>query len=239
MKAMILAAGLGTRLQELTQYMPKALVKVDGITLLERAILKLKQAGVDEIVINAHHFAHQIVDFVSQHDFGVNIHISLEEDMLLDTGGGLKRAMSFFDKMPFFVHNVDIISDIDLQKMFHFHCRQKALATLAIRNRPMQRYLLFDDNFQLCGTGNLKTNRNSPIPTIPTNALLHRFGFSGIQVVSPELCSFMPAKDVFSIIDVYLSAAAQSQKIIGFLHNEGSWADMGKVEDVVCFNKKC
>ena len=232
MKAMILSAGLGTRLKELTQHTPKALVKVGGITLLERAILKLKQAEVDEIVVNAHHFADQIVDFVSQHNFGVNIHISLEKDKLLDTGGGLKRAMPFFDNEPFFVYNVDIISDIDLQKMYHFHCRQKALATLAIRNREMQRYLLFDDNFQLCGMGNTKTNYKSIFPNIPENTTLHQFGFSGIHVISPEIASFMPTKDVFSIIEIYLFAA-QSQTVIGFLHNEGGWADMGRIEDVI------
>ena len=231
MKAMIFAAGLGTRLKELTQYTPKALVKIRGITLLEHTILKLKQAGVVEIVINAHHFANQIVDFVLQHDFGLNIHISLEKDMLLDTGGGLKRAIHFFDYEPFIVHNVDIISDIDLQKMLRFHCKQKAMATLAIRNRETQRYLLFDENFQLCGKENCKTNEKNLVLTVPKNAHLQRFAFSGIQVISPEIVSFFPKKDIFSIMEVYLSAA-QSQKIIGFLHNEGSWADMGKIENV-------
>ncbi|MCL2131524.1 MAG: nucleotidyltransferase family protein [Lentimicrobiaceae bacterium] len=231
MKAMIFAAGLGTRLKELTQHTPKALVKVGGITLLERTILKLKQAGVSGIIINTHHFAEQIADFVSQRNFGLNICISWEKDMLLDTGGGLKRAMPFFDKEPFIVHNVDIISDIDLQKMFSFHCRQKALATLAVRNRETQRYLLFDDNLQLCGRENTKTNEKTLIPTIPQNIHLQRFAFSGIQVVSPEIASFMPKKDVFPITELYL-AAAQSQHIIGFPHNNDLWADMGKIEDI-------
>jgi len=231
MRAMIFAAGLGTRLKELTQQTPKALVKVDGITLLERTILKLKQAGVDEIVINAHHFAEQIVDFVSQRNLGVNIHISLEKN-LLDTGGGLKQAAPFFDDgEPFIIHNVDVISDIDLLEIYHFHCRQKAMATLAVRNRHTQRYLLFDDNFQLCGRENTKTNEKNIISNIPENIPLQRFAFSGIQILSPEIFSFMPMKDVFPIIELYLSAA-QSQKIIGFLHNEGNWADMGKIESL-------
>ena len=231
MKSIIFAAGLGTRLKELTQHTPKALVKVGGATLLERAILKLKQAGVDEIIVNAHHFAKQIVDFVSKQDFGLPIRISLEKDKLLDTGGGLKHAMYFFDNEPFFAYNVDIISDIDLAKMYRFHCRENATATLAVRNRETQRYLLFNENFQLCGKENLKTTEKELIPNISENAHLQRFAFSGIHVISPKIFSFMPAKDVFSVTELYLSAA-QSQKIIGFLHNEGSWADMGKREAI-------
>ena len=231
MKAIIFAAGLGTRLKELTQHTPKALVKIDGITLLERAILKLKQAGVDEIIVNAHHFADQIVTFTAQNDFGLPVRISLEEDQLFDTGGGLKRAMWFFDNEPFIAYNVDIISDIDLQKMYCFHCRQKAMATLAIRNRETQRYLLFNNDMQLCGKENSKTNEQNFILGWQNSMHLQRFAFSGIHVISPEIVDFMPAKDVFSIMELYLSAA-QSQKIIGFQHNEGSWADMGKRECV-------
>jgi len=231
MKAIIFAAGLGTRLKELTQHTPKALVKVDGVSLLERAILKLKQAGVDELIVNAHHFAEQIINFVSQHDFGVPVHISLEKDKLLDTGGGLKHAMYFFDNEPFIAYNVDIISNIDLQGMYRFHCEQKAVATLAVRNRETQRYLLFNENLQLCGKENIITNEKTLIPNLPKNTHLQRLAFSGIHIISPELFSFMPAKDVFSITELYLSAA-QSQKIIGFLHNESSWADMGKMESI-------
>jgi len=232
MKAIIFAAGLGTRLGELTQHMPKALVKAGGVTLLERAVWKLKQAGVEELIVNAHHFADQMVDFISQHDFGLPIRISLEKDRLLDTGGGLKHAMHFFGNEPFFAYNVDIISDIDLQKMYRFHCGQKATATLAVRNRETQRYLLFDENFQLCGKENIATNEKNLIPNISQNTYLQRFAFSGIHVISSEIFLFMPAKEVFSITELYLSAA-QSQKIIGFLHNEGRWADMGKVEAVL------
>ena len=234
MKAMIFAAGLGTRLKELTQHTPKALVKVGGITLLERSILKLKQAGVDDIIINAHHFADQIIQFVSQNDFGVTIRISLEKDKLLDTGGGLKYAMYLFDNKPFIAYNVDVISDINLQKMVHHHGRENAMATLAIRHRQTQRYLLFDEHFQLCGKENLKTDEKNLIPNRSKNIHLQRFAFSGIHIISPEIFSFMPQHDVFSITELYL-AVAQSQKIIGYLHNDGSWADMGKIEDVVNF----
>ena len=235
MKAMIFAAGLGTRLKELTQHTPKALVKVGKITLLERTILKLKQAGVNELVINAHHFADQIVRFVSQRHFGMKIHISLE-DTLLDTGGGLKHAAHFFDNLPFIVHNVDVISDIDLEKMYYFHCNRNVIATLAIRNRETQRYFLFNHRLQFCGKENLITNERTLIPNLPKNALLQPFAFSGIHVVSPEIFAFMPSKDVFSITELYLSIAS-SQKIIGFLHNNGSWADMGKTEDIMNFEQ--
>ena len=223
MKSLIFAAGLGTRLKELTQHTPKALVKVGGITLLERAVLKLKQAGVNEIIINAHHFAEQIISFVSQHDFGVKIHISLEKETLLDTGGGLKHAAHFFDKSPFIIYNVDVISDIDLQKMYNFHCGQHAMATLAVRNRETQRPLFFDENLQLCGT---------------EKSHLQRLAFSGIHVVSPEIFAVMPEKEVFSITEFYRSVAP-SQKIIGYLHNEDFWADMGKMEDVMNFTACC
>ena len=233
MKALIFAAGLGTRLKELTQHTPKALVKVDGITLLERAILTLKQAGVTEIIVNAHHFAEQIVDFIAQNNFDMPIHISLEKDQLLDTGGGLKHAMPFFDNEPFIAYNVDIISDIDLQKLYHFHCEQKAMATLAIRNRETQRYLLFNNDMQLCGKENLKTNEKTLIPELSEKAHLQRYAFSGIHVISPPIISYMPNRDVFPIMEVYLSAA-QSNSVLGFLHNEDSWADMGKREDFVC-----
>jgi NDP-sugar pyrophosphorylase family protein len=233
MKALIFAAGLGTRLKELTQHTPKALVEVGGITLLERAVLKLQQAGVNKIVINAHHFAEQIVNFVSQRNFDADIRISLE-NTLLDTGGGLKHASAFFDRTPFIIYNVDVISSIDLQKMYHFHCGQKATATLAVRNRQTQRYLLFDRQFQLCGRENTTTNEKYLLPNLAENTDLQRFAFSGIQVVSPEIFSFMPSKNIFSIMELYLSAAS-SQKIIGYLHNEDFWADMGKIEDLIKF----
>ena len=236
MKAIIFAAGLGTRLKELTQHTPKALVKVGGITLLERTILKLKQAGIEEIIVNVHHFAEQIIDFVSQRDFGVNIRISWEKDLLLDTGGGLKHAEHFFnDGKPFLIHNVDIISDIDLRKMLDYHNENQAIATLAVRNRETQRYLLFNEKLELCGKENTKTNEKNIIPNIPKHTHLQRFAFSGIHIVSPKIFSFMPEKNVFPITDAYFSAA-QSQKVIAFPHNEGFWADMGKMEIIANFS---
>ena len=153
MKAMILAAGLGSRLKEMTQHCPKALVEAGGITLLERCIEKLKSYQVNDFVINIHHFGEQIIQFVEQkHYFDVNIQFSDERTLLLDTGGGIKHARKFLDNgEPFIVHNVDIISDLDIRKMYDFHCQQQALATLAVRERTTQRFFLFDSNNQLCG----------------------------------------------------------------------------------------
>ena len=228
MKAMIFAAGLGTRLKHLTENTPKALVKVGEITLLEHVILKLKHAGIKEIIINVHHFYRQIIDFIDEHDFGVEIYFSIEDDKLLDTGGGLKKASWFFDdNKPFFIHNVDIISDIDLQEMYDFHCNNNAIATLAVRNRATQRYFLFDKNNRLCGRENLKTNECILLPDSPPKTELHRLAFSGIHVVSPEIFEFMPLKDVFSITELYLNIP---HKPIAYQHNYGNWADMGKVE---------
>ena len=230
MKAMIFAAGLGTRLKHLTEHTPKALVKTGGITLLERVILKLKQAGVEDIIINVHHFFGQIIDFVEQNDFGVQIRFSIEDKKLLDTGGGLKKASWFFDdNRPFFIHNVDVISDINLQEMYDFHCNSGAMATLAVRNRETQRYFLFDKNNCLCGRENLKTDERILLPYAPSETELHRLAFSGIQVVSPEIFAFMPQKEVFSITELYLNIP---QQVFAYQHDYGGWADMGTVSQV-------
>jgi len=226
MKAMIFAAGLGTRLEHLTKNTPKALVKMGGITLLEQVILKLKQAGVEEIIINIHHFYQQIIDFVAKNNFGVKIHFSIEAEKLLDTGGGLKKASWFFnDGKPFFIHNVDVISDIDLRKMLDFHCQKHALATLAVRDRITQRYFLFDENNRLCGRENRNTNERI-IASDSSTTELKPLAFSGIHVVSPQIFEFMPQKDVFPITELYLNIP---DKVIAYQHDYGKWRDMGKV----------
>ena len=231
MKAMIFAAGLGSRLKQLTQNKPKALVEVNGKPLLEHVINKLKQAGVSDIIINVHHYPQQIIDFVRSHDFGINISFSVEEDQLLDTGGGLKKASPFFDDgKPFFIHNVDVISDINLQEMYDYHLRENALATLAVRNRDTQRYFLFDENNRLCGRRNLKTNETILVPGTPSQASVHPFAFSGIHVVSPQIFAFMPKEDIFPVIDLYFNV---NNHVSAYLHDYGSWKDMGKIEDFV------
>jgi NDP-sugar pyrophosphorylase family protein len=227
MKAMIFAAGLGARLKHLTEHTPKALVKAGKITLLEHVIFKLKQAKVDEIIINVHHFYQQIIDFVEKNFFGIKICFSIENEKLLDTGGGLRKASWFFDdNKPFFIHNVDIISDVNLQEMYNFHCQENAVATLAVRNRLTQRYFLFDKNNRLCGRENLKTNECILRPDTQPKTEFHRLAFSGIHVVSPQIFEFMPQKDVFPITELYLNIPC---KVIAYQHNYGDWIDMGKI----------
>ena len=152
MKAMILAAGLGTRLRPLTDDRPKALVEVAGHTLLEITLTRLRSFGITEVIVNLHHFADMVVEYLkANHYFGIHVEISREE-ILLDTGGGLKKAAYFFGKEdPFVLHNVDVISTIDLRRMLEIHAEQQALATMAVQDRATSRYLLFDEKLQLCG----------------------------------------------------------------------------------------
>ena len=229
MKAMIFAAGLGTRLQHLTQHTPKALVKFGGKPLLEHVIAKLKEVGVDKIIINVHHYAEQIIDFIHANDSGINIQFSIEENCLLDTGGGLKKASWFFDdEKPFFIHNVDVQSDLNLLEMYNFHCRNNALASLAVRNRDTQRYFLFDKKNRLCGRENLKINEKILFSEMATSEHLHRFAFSGIHVVSPKIFDYMPKEEIFPIINLYKNV---NKQVFAYPHDYGKWKDMGKIED--------
>jgi len=153
MRGMILAAGLGTRLRAMTATRPKALVEIGNRTLLQIALERFRDFGILDVIINVHHFADMVVDYLKAHDnFGMHVEIS-REGLLLDTGGGLKQAGWFFEKErePFLLHNVDVISTIDFRKMLAFHGDSGALATLAVQNRPTSRYLIFDDQLQLCG----------------------------------------------------------------------------------------
>jgi NDP-sugar pyrophosphorylase family protein len=244
MKAMILAAGLGTRLRPLTDDRPKALVEVGGRTLLEITISRLRGFGVGEVIINVHHFADMIVDYLkANNDFGVSIEVSREE-VLLDTGGGLKKAAWFFLKdsssldEPFIVHNVDVISTIDVVRMVRFHEERQALATLAVQERETSRYLLFDERLRLCGRRAVREQAaeaplrgwtgESPVPTRGPQAL----AFSGINVISPRLLSMMTEEGAFSIISSYLRLAGLGEKIGGFRADEYYWRDLGRVENV-------
>lgn len=229
MKAMIFAAGLGTRLRPLTNNLPKALFEIKGKPLLEITIDKLIQNGFDEIIVNVHHFAEQVIYFLTKKKFNAKIGISDESDKLLDTGGGLKKAKWFFDDgEPFLLHNVDIISDINLNEFYKIHLKNKSIATLAVQKRKSSRYLLFDEDNFLCGWENVKTGEK----IISKNKYpLSRLAFSGIHVVDPKLFSYFPNKEIFSIIDVYLNAA-RKEKIKLFLHNDSFWQDIGKIEDL-------
>ena len=218
MKAMIFAAGLGTRLKPLTDTMPKALVPVAGKPLLWHTIRKLKAAGFDEIIINVHHFAEQIRQYIQDnHRFGIRIEFSDETRALLDTGGGIKKASWFFDdEKPFLIHNVDILSDIDLQSLYRFHTGGNSAATLVVSERKTSRYLLFDENNRLKGWLNEKTGETrSPFPDF--NSDRHaRLAFSGIHVLNPSILRHMqdfPEK--FSIIDFYLSVCEREKESNG------------------------
>jgi NDP-sugar pyrophosphorylase family protein len=227
MKAMIFAAGLGTRLKPYTDSMPKALVPVAGVPMLEILIRHLNENGINDIIINVHHFAGQVVDFLKQNNnFGINITISNEQDHLLDTGGGLKKAAWFFsDQQPFLVQNVDVVSDLNYKEMLRMHSGSGSLATLAVSKRETSRYFLFDNQMQLCGWENTKTGEVKIIRSEAQN--LQRFAFSGIHIIDPAVFPNMKQEGKFSIIDTYLELAANN-KIIGFEHNASNWVDMGK-----------
>jgi len=236
MKAMVLAAGLGTRLRPLTDHRPKALVEVGGRTLLEIALARLASFGIREVIVNVHHFADMIVDYLKANkNFGMRIDVSREDDILLDTGGGLQKAAYFFlensgaAEEPFILHNVDVISTIDLHRMAEFHAENHALATLAVQERPTSRYLLFDEQLQLCGR---KSGRDGQAELVRSSSHPKALAFSGIHVVSPRLFSLMTEEGVFSIIAPYLRLAAQGEKIIAFRSDEYQWRDLGRLDDV-------
>ena len=231
MKAMILAAGLGTRMRPFTDKKPKALIEIAGRTLLEIVITNLIKSGFDEIIINVHHFADQIIELLNlKNNFNVRIDISDERDELLDTGGGLKKASWFFDDgKPFLVHNVDIITDMNLMEMMKFHNERKALVTLAVRKRETSRYLLLDKStFELCGWTNVKTGE---VKIAISGRETNRYAFSGIHIIDPAFFDFMDDKEKFYIIDEYLKLA-KNNKIVGFDHSDSEWLDIGKPESL-------
>lgn len=233
MKAMIFAAGLGTRLKPLTDHLPKALVPVAGRPMLEHVIGKLKAAGFDEIVINVHHFAGQITDFLRANDnFGLTVHISDETSRLLDTGGGIKKAAPFFaDGKPFLVHNVDILSDIDLKALYDFHCMSGNDATLLVSPRKTARYLLFDTSDRLCGWVNKDTLQTKPDGFVYQPELQREYAFSGIHVLSPALFQAMGDEwtGKFSIMDFYLQTC-RIARLGGCIKEDLKLIDIGKPE---------
>jgi NDP-sugar pyrophosphorylase family protein len=235
MKAMVLAAGLGTRLRPLTDNRPKALVEVAGHTLLEIALTRLKSFGVSEAIVNVHHFADMVIDYLKANDnFAMRIAISREES-LLDTGGGLKKAAWFFlensgnDQEPFFLHNVDVLSTIDLALMLQSHKKQQSLVTVAVQKRESSRQLLFDEQGQLCGR---IAGRNREAEIVGPEEPFEPLAFSGIHVISPRLLSLMTEHGVFSIIDTYLRLSGQREKITAFRADRYYWRDLGKPENV-------
>jgi NDP-sugar pyrophosphorylase family protein len=237
MKAMILAAGLGTRLRPLTDDRPKALVEVGGRTLLEITISRLRAVGVRQLIVNVHHFADMVVGYLkANNNFGVYIEVSREE-VLLDTGGGLKKAAAFLrdsgghskKQAPFILHNVDVISTIDLGRMMQLHDDNQALVTLAVQERETSRYLLFDEQHQLCGR---RAGRDKAPELIRSAESVQAWAFSGVHVISPSIFSMMTEEGAFSIIDSYLRLAAQGEKILAFRADQYYWRDLGRPENV-------
>jgi NDP-sugar pyrophosphorylase family protein len=271
MKAMVLAAGLGTRLRPLTDDRPKALVTVASKTLLEITLLTLRSYGVEEVIVNVHHFADRICEYLDENgNFGMHIEISHEDAKLLDTGGGLKKAAWFFLEDgsddpghaalkghdfsrpehssesgsplsregsfspssidgPFILHNVDVLSTIDLSCMVRQHIEQGALATVAVQQRETSRYLLFDENGDLCGR---RKGCDGTEEMVRPAAHAQALAFSGIHVISPRLLTEMREEGAFSIIDAYLNLAARGEKIAAFRADEYYWRDLGRPENI-------
>ena len=222
---MILAAGIGSRLRPLTDRIPKALLEVGGVPMLELVIRRLVKAGADAVIVNAFHLADQVEAFLKEHDLGAPVTVSRETE-LLDTGGGLKRAAAFFsDPAPFFLHNGDVYSEIDLPRMYRAHQHSGALATLAVSERATQRYLLFDASGRLCGRENLKEGgRQWAGAEVPQ---AQRLAFNGIHVISPELVSRMTETGVFPITRTYLRLAGEGAAIRSFRTDESYYNDIG------------
>jgi NDP-sugar pyrophosphorylase family protein len=229
MDAMILAAGVGSRLGEVTRERPKALVSVGGVPAMERVARRLVAAGADRLIINVHHFAEQIVDYVREHDgFGVETRFSHETEVPLETGGGLLQATPLFRRdAPFFLHNVDVLTDLDLGRLYARHRESGALATLAVQQRESSRYLLFDQH-GLCGR--LDRRRVNAAELHATAQEVRHFAFAGVHVVSPELLDRITERGRFSIIDVYLRLAGEGAHIAAFDIGRARWLEIGSPE---------
>ena len=242
MKALVFAAGLGTRLKPLTDSMPKALVPVCGEPLLYHVLTRLRAAGYDEIAVNVHHFADQIRNYLSENDFGIPILVSDETDLLRETGGGIRHARPFLEggDAPFLVHNVDILSDLDLG-WFRRQTRPEALATLLVSERKTQRYFLFDRDMRLVGWTNIATGEvRSPFPNLDPSACL-RYAFSGIHLLSPAVFDAFDALGMperFPIMDFYLEACGR-YPIYGVPAPGLQLVDVGKIETLPEAERVC
>jgi NDP-sugar pyrophosphorylase family protein len=229
MKAMIFAAGMGKRLGSITKNLPKALVDINGKTVLQRAVEKCCFYGFDEIIINVHYFADMVEDEVRRlNKMGFSISVSDEREMLLENGGGLYKARGFFDKKPFLLYNVDIISDLDLNVLFRLHHEKKGLATLAVRHRPGKRFLLIDNEGQLRGWRNISTGQEI-LAGVKADGL-SEIAFSSMHIVEPEIFDYMH-EGIYSMIDLYLKLASD-HNIYTLQHDEGYWIDIGTPESL-------
>jgi NDP-sugar pyrophosphorylase family protein len=242
MKAMVFAAGMGTRLRPLTDNLPKALIEVGGVPMIEHVILHLKAAGVTEFVVNTHYLGNMIADFLqSRNNYGCTIHISNESALLLETGGGLLHARRWLDgNEPFFVHNADIITDLDLKAMYDHHVATHADATLLMADRATSRYLIVDNDHRLHGWINTKTGETKPSGfTYDANAF-KQMAFGGIHIISPSIyqsLSTFSTDSAFSIIPYYLSECTRL-KFMGYTPaTDYKWCDIGKPETLAVANR--
>ena len=229
MKAMILAAGLGKRLGDVTKKVPKALVEINGKSILQIAVEKVTSHGFDDVIVNVHHFAGLVekeIEFLTKKGFRISV--SDERELLLETGGGLYKARWFFDSNPFLIYNADIITDLDLTSLYSFHIENKGLASLAVRNRPGNRFFLVDSEGIVRGWCNKATGEE--IITGIRQDSLSELAFSGIHVVNPEIFSYMN-DGIYTMTSLYLKLAAE-HKISTFRHDEGFWADIGTPENL-------
>lgn len=231
MKVMIFAAGLGTRLKPLTDNKPKALVELNGVPLLEHLILKLKNQGFNDFVLNVHHFADQIETFLEKNNnFDTNIEISDERNLLLETGGAILKAEKILEVSNIFmIHNADIITDIDLNELIEQHRMNNALVTLAVQKRISSRKLFFDEKNYLCQWKNIKTNKIKKA-RIPVGSMTS-MSFSGIHIINSNIFKLITERGKFSIIDLYLRLA-ENHKISAFETNHSYWYDLGKPENI-------
>ena len=251
MQSMIFAAGLGTRLKPLTDKIPKALVRVGGKPLIEYALKNLVAAGSKRIVVNVHHFANQIIEYLQQNDFGVDIRVSDETEMLLDTGGGIKNAAPFFNTSePVLIHNVDILSNVDLRALYNYACEaeieQKVDAVLLVSLRKTKRYLIFNKDMRLVGWTNVDTGEvKSPYETLHeltftqpydnNNVTNEQYGytlfaFSGIHVIGNKVFEAMNEYSAkFPIMDFYLQYA-KDLHFVGKVKNNLKLMDVGKLD---------
>lgn len=228
MQAMILAAGLGTRLKPITEDTPKALVKVNGKALLEIAIRNLIENDFRKIIINVHHFAEKVKNFLDKNTFAADIFISDETDLLLDTGGAIKHAQKFFDDSPILVHNVDIISNLNLKEFYQYHLSDDAIALLVVSKRFSSRYLLFNYDNILCGWQDTKKDEKIIVKDEPN---LKQLAFNGIHILNPHLIELFPKDKVFSIVQAYLKIA-EKEDIHAYISNDIKWIDVGKIDSL-------
>ena len=229
MKAMIFAAGLGKRLGKITEKIPKALVEINGKTVLQMAVEKCSAHGFNDIIINVHHFADMVEDEVKRlNQMGFRISVSDEREKLLENGGGLYKARDFFGKNPFLLYNVDIISDLDLSALYSFHLKKKGLATLAVRHRPGKRFLLVDKEGQIRGWRNISTGEQ--ILAGATEDGLSEIAFSSMHIVEPEIFKYMD-EGVYTMTSLYLRLAA-NKSIFTYRDDSGYWYDIGTQESL-------